>query len=90
MTARDNRGWTTRIPFADTMYYELGDVTTAVGDVPHAESAVLAFYPHPSTAGAPLHAQWEIPGKVDAELRIFDLLGRLVHAQQLRASYNFV
>ncbi len=86
VTARDNRGWTTRIPFADTLYYELGDVATAVGDPPAPSSAVLEFFPQPATSSAPLQLRWHIPGTSDAVLRICDLLGREVYAQTLRAS----
>jgi hypothetical protein len=86
VTAADNRGWTTRIPFADTLYYELGDVATTIGDPPAPSSAVLEFYPQPARSGSPLQLQWYIPGTREALLRICDLLGREVHAQTLHAS----
>ncbi|MBE0645738.1 MAG: hypothetical protein IH600_16785 [Bacteroidetes bacterium] len=86
VTASDNRGWTTRIPFADTLYYELGDVATAIGDVAQPSATVLQCYPQPAAAGAPLRVQWHVPGATDTVLRVYDLLGREVHAQTLHAS----
>ncbi|MFZ1729305.1 MAG: glycoside hydrolase family 20 zincin-like fold domain-containing protein [Bacteroidota bacterium] len=86
VTASDNRGWTTRVPFADTLFYELGEITTGVGDVPAAATSVLQFYPQPASAGSPLYVQWRNPGATDTMLRLYDLLGREVYAQSLHAS----
>jgi hypothetical protein len=86
VTASDNRGWTTRIPFADTLFYELGDLQTVADDVPIASPSLLQFYPQPVTAAAPLYVQWHVPGAADATLRVYDVLGREVHAQTLHAS----
>lgn len=86
VTASDNRGWTTRVPFADTLYYELGDVTTAVGAPSSPASPVLEIYPQPATAGAPLQVSWNVPGASTATLQVFDLLGRELYRQTLQAS----
>ncbi len=86
VTASDNRGWTTRIPFADTLFYELGEITTGAVDAPAASTAFLNFYPHPAPTGSPLYVQWHIPDMADAILRLYDLLGREVYAQSLHAS----
>jgi hypothetical protein len=86
VTASDNRGWTTRVPFADTLFYELGEITTGAGDLRIPSASLLQFYPQPAMAGTPLYVQWHIPGMTDAKLRFHDILGREVYAQSLHAS----
>ncbi|PLX30695.1 MAG: hypothetical protein C0600_07685, partial [Ignavibacteria bacterium] len=78
VTATDNRGWTSRIPFADTMYYELGDIATAVRSLPEESGLHLACYPQPLSSGQPLSIEWYAPANTAAELTVHDVLGRRV------------
>lgn len=86
VTATDNRGWTSRVPLGDTVYYELGDVTTAVEGVAGPSSSVLTVYPQPAVYGTPLYVTWQEPGAASAVLRLYDLLGREVFAQALQSA----
>ena len=85
VTATDNRGWTTRIPFADTLYYEVGDITTALGTVPGAPALHCAVYPQPAPSGAEVTLEWHVPGGSDAHFVLTDLLGRSVLTRRLDA-----
>ena len=86
VTATDNRGWTTRIPFADTMYYEVGDIATAVSAPGQPPQSFLTVYPQPATSGAELTVEWFVPGNQPARFSLYDLLGRMVLQRTLPAS----
>ena len=86
VTAGDNRGWTSRVPLGDTVYYELGDVATSVEGNHEPDAAILSFYPQPASASRELHVEWFQPGANEAMLRLYDLLGREVFARRLHAS----
>jgi hypothetical protein len=85
VTATDNRGWTSRIPFADTLYYELGDLATAVEELSTPTSPHLALYPQPLQAQNTLSVEWYSPVDQHATLTLIDLLGRVVQEAALTA-----
>jgi hypothetical protein len=86
VTATDNRGWTTRIPFVDTLYYEVGDITTALSSLAASPALHCAAYPQPAYAGAELMLEWYVPGNAEATITLSDLLGRRVFERNLGAS----
>ncbi|MCB2203566.1 carbohydrate binding domain-containing protein [bacterium] len=77
VTATDNRGWTTRIPFADTLYYEVGDLATSIGAVEAAAAQFCTVYPQPARIGEEVTLQWHTPANENVQFELYDLLGRL-------------
>lgn len=45
ITASDNRGWTTKIPYGNEIYFEFGEMTT---DVSESEKLNFKIYPNPA------------------------------------------
>jgi len=86
VTASDNRGWTSRVPFADTMYYELGDIATALGGTPAPAGMHLALYPQPLRQDADVMLEWRTPDGEPAIFELADLLGRTVLSRDLPSS----
>ncbi len=76
VTATDNRGWTTRVPLGDSVYYELGDLVTALESLPAASGLHLSASPNPVLPGGSVLLQWAAPEHQQAKLRLRDLLGR--------------
>jgi len=77
ITAQDNRGWTTRVPYGDTMYFELGSISTRSDDVPSARNVVLhGVYPKPATATEAVHVEWSAPAGTVVTMTVYNVLGK--------------
>jgi hypothetical protein len=82
ITAVDNRGSMTRIPLGDTVYYELGDVITALSETDLAvHSLYLSVSPNPAQSASSLMVHWAAPEGDAVHMILRDVLGRecLVH-----------
>ncbi|MBN1449346.1 MAG: carbohydrate binding domain-containing protein [Bacteroidetes bacterium] len=86
VTASDSRGWTTRVPFADTVYYELGDFTTALSSASAPAGMHLALYPQPLRRDGTLTLEWSVPSGGGATFTMVDMLGRTVYTRELPSS----
>ncbi len=75
ITATDNRGWTTRMPFGEGKYYELGDKQSGVDDDAREPVSV---YPNPAISGSVITVKTDRPLQ---KISLSDLNGRLVYMQ---------
>jgi hypothetical protein len=71
--AKDNRGWTTKIPFGDKKYFELDDRPLIVTD-----HNIINFkiYPNPVKAGDNITLNNDIISSEIQVISIFDVLGK--------------
>lgn len=78
VTATDNRGFTSRVPLGDTVYYDLGALPTGVevGDRP-ADFEILGVHPHP-VGGSGAWVELRTPGGREVLVEVRDVLGRVV------------
>lgn len=76
ITASDNRGWTSRVPLGDTVYYELGSLVSAIGAGTPPSALWLSAAPNPVRTGGSVHVDYLVPAGQEATLELFDVLGR--------------
>lgn len=88
VTAGDNRGWVTRVPLGDTLYFELGAIASAVERVHAPGTAHVELSPNPLRSGSPLLVSWSGPEGRSASLHIVDLLGRELYRHELGIAGN--
>ncbi|MDH7514274.1 MAG: glycoside hydrolase family 20 zincin-like fold domain-containing protein [Bacteroidota bacterium] len=80
ITALDNRGWSTRVPFGDTVYYELGALPSGKTDTPAPTGLVFyGAYPQPAVGDDHVMLDFMAPSGSAVELSIFDILGKVMH-----------
>jgi hypothetical protein len=85
VTATDNRGWTTRQPFGDSVYFELGAIATSVDAGAYRTDAVvpgsLAIHglaPNPASPESRIRISWSAPAGETVHFVLYDMLGRPV------------
>jgi hypothetical protein len=83
VAATDNRGWWKRVPFGDSVYYELGDLLTTIEEVSPFTSLYLGVAPNPASSGQPVLTQWSARAGQSATLRLRDILGREIQRYEL-------
>ncbi|MBL0173943.1 MAG: T9SS type A sorting domain-containing protein [Ignavibacteria bacterium] len=77
MLAYDNRGWMTKVPFGDSVYYELGALTTgSAANPPPARLALHGLYPDPVPAGGVATLDWMAEPGASTDIAVTDVLGR--------------
>jgi hypothetical protein len=78
VTATDNRGFTSRVPLGDSVYYELGAMPTGVetGDLP-SDFELLGVHPHPF-GGSGAWVRLRTSGVREVLVEVRDVLGRVV------------
>ena len=77
VTATDNRGWTTRVPLGDTVFYELGSIATALEQPPAPTDLFISAAPNPARSGSRVRVSWSAPVHSGASLLMYDILGRV-------------
>jgi hypothetical protein len=87
ITAEDNRGWKTKVPFGDTVYYELGSLTTGTGtrEAPD-RSGLMPVIPNPVRAGQPAYAGILDPAAEHAQFALFNMLGMRIDTRMTAIS----
>ncbi len=79
ITASDNRGWSTKIPFGDTVYFELGDISShagARGDI--SDFRLYGAYPNPALSNGRVTLEFSSPPGEKVRIEMIDALGRVV------------
>ncbi|MDQ1266197.1 MAG: C-terminal target protein, partial [Bacteroidota bacterium] len=81
ITASDNRGWESRIPFGDSIYYQLGEVPVSVDDATATNMNIISVTPNPAVSGI-LNIKWT--GFEGANsIEIIDILGRNLRSKNI-------
>lgn len=79
MNATDNRGWTTKAPFGDSVYFELGSIATSVDkDDQPASFKLFGVYPNPVESNGAITIDWWSSKPQSIAISITDVLGREV------------
>ena len=75
--AEDTRGWTTKVPLGDSVYYSLGSLVTDVQARKPARTFILYnVYPNPVARDDILHLEWYVAKPGAGRIVIQDMLGR--------------
>ena len=77
ITADDNRGWRTRVPFGDSVSYHIGSIPVSTASQ---HLSILGIFPLPTRGTAIIH--WNAPAAGIAEFTITDILGRSLLAMR--------
>ncbi len=89
ITARDNRGWHTRCPYGDTVYFELGELPTGVKDNNEKSGLrIFEIYPNPAQAQTIINIEWSAFQSGKYMVTITDIFGREIYKKQLYADKN--
>jgi hypothetical protein len=91
LTAIDNRGWITKVPFGDSSVYEAGDISTGMSAIGEpAFLAVHGLYPDPLPVHGECMLDWSATKYSVARLSVTDLLGRVRYASIIKTGSSGV
>lgn len=79
IAATDNRGWTTRVPLGDTVFFELGSIPVRVDQVLASDAfQIHGIYPNPIVENRMLTIDLSSERVEGVSIRTTDLLGRTI------------
>jgi len=85
--AKDNRGWTTKVPFGNEKYFEFGQLPNVVEDI---KNNTFHVYPNPARMGEILNIATNDIRTNLIEITLFDLLGKEIVINTIKSGDSII
>jgi hypothetical protein len=88
ITAVDNRNFHTKIPFGDSVYFEIGTSSNLAVSNDLSKSSDIIIYPNPLETGETATIEFKSYTVTDFKLKISDIFGRKIFEKNFQNMYD--